>query len=109
MRTDVVSYPFSHFLARFQHFSSKLSLMQKEHNLKKHQEGSDYFLTQTDDGMTACMTIQGINVKLQDYILIEIQGEIIRYSVEEIDYFTEPSDMCMLALQKIESRVVGSK
>jgi hypothetical protein len=83
--------------------------MQKEHNLKNHQEGSDYFLTQTEDGMITCMTIQGVNVKLQDHILVEIESKLIRYSVEEVDYFAEPPDMCMLALRTIESRVVGTE
>jgi hypothetical protein len=104
MRTDVIKYPFSQYLNQFKFFGCRLSGKHKEHNLQAHENGCDYFLTVTDYGMTACMTIQGFQLRPQDHILVKIEGEVVRYSVEEIDYFAEPADACMVALRKIESR-----
>lgn len=110
MRTDAVNCSFFQYLNPFKFFRHGVFLTQKEHDLQNHKDGHDYFLTVINDGnMTACITIQGLNVRLEDYILVKIKGELIRYKIEEIDYFAEPSDMCMMALHKIESRVVETE
>jgi hypothetical protein len=101
MRTVVVEHPFVRFVNRFKCSSLVLQRTFREHNLQTHEDGYDYFLNVIDNGMTAYLTVQRANVKLQDHILIKNQGELIRYQVQEIDYFADPADVCMLMLRRV--------
>ncbi|WP_339381337.1 hypothetical protein [Brasilonema sp. UFV-L1] len=48
------------------------------------------------------MTGQGKGVKRGDYIILRDSSNACRYQVEDIDYYSEPPDMWIALLQKVD-------
>ena len=55
--------------------------------------GKDYTLEVTDDGLTGDMIGQG-NIRVLDYVTISPN----KYQVVEMEYYSEPLDMCRASL-----------
>ncbi|AKG24485.1 hypothetical protein [Calothrix sp. 336/3] len=66
--------------------------------------GQDYVLETTDDG--SYITAQFRGVKAGDHIILNNGSGSQRYRVEEIDYYSEPSDM-WTALLKVAEEIPG--
>ncbi|SRR5579883_2399680 len=65
--------------------------------------GRDYVFEAVDNGTKGYMTGQGKGIKRGDYIVLRNNAnseESYVYQVEEIDYYSEPSDMWMALLQR---------
>ncbi|MEO1378154.1 MAG: hypothetical protein AAFW70_28550, partial [Cyanobacteria bacterium J06635_10] len=64
--------------------------------------GSDYvFEVAPEDVTKAYMTARSTGVKLGDYIVLQIGSESKQYQVEQIDYYSNPSDMWMALIKKV--------
>lgn len=90
-------------------FSSVFSLLSnkaKQTNTKTYDYsqyvcGRDYVFEPVDDLKKGYMTAQGKGIKCGDYIILKNGSNSCRYQVEEIDYYSEPSDMWMALLNKV--------
>lgn len=73
----------------------------KIHDFTECVRGSDYVVEFTDMLTTGYMTAQSKGVKCGDYIILQIGSESCRYQVEQIDYYSNPSDMWIALIKKI--------
>lgn len=74
----------------------------KIHDFTEYVRGSDYvFEVAPEDVTTAYMTARGTGVQIGDYIVLQINSESRQYQVEEIDYYSNPSDMWMALIKKV--------
>ncbi|MUG96766.1 hypothetical protein F7734_32270 [Scytonema sp. UIC 10036] len=73
----------------------------KTHDYSQLVCGHDYVFEPMDNLTQGYMTGQGKGVKPGDCILLQIDSQIEKYQVEEIDYYSEPSDMWMALLKKM--------
>ncbi len=78
----------------------------KQHKNKTHDfteclQGTDYVVEFADMLTTGYMTAQSKGVKCGDYIILQIGSESCRYQVEQIDYYSNPSDMWMALIKKV--------
>ena len=80
-------------------------LKQRKHKIHDFTEcvhGSDYIFEVAPEDVTAAyMTARGTGVKLGDYIVLQIDSESKQYQVEQIDYYSNPSDMWMALIKKV--------
>lgn len=66
--------------------------------------GHDYAFEQIEGGDQAYMTSQGKGLRKGDYLLLkDREAQPIRYRIEEIDYYADPSDMWMASLRRVVS------
>jgi hypothetical protein len=75
----------------------------KKHNFAAYENGIDYALELMGDGRTARMTGQRLGIKPGDYLVLTINNAPIQYKVEEIDYYSSPSDMWLGFLRRIDA------
>lgn len=73
----------------------------KTHDFTKCVAGVDYVFEVAENLTTAYMTARGKGVKLDDYIVLQINSEFCRYQVEQIDYYSNPPDMWMALIKKV--------
>lgn len=73
----------------------------KTHDFTECIPGTNYVFEIADNLTTAYMTAQGKGVKVNDYIVLQIGSEFHRYQVEQIDYYSNPSDMWMALIKKV--------
>ena len=73
----------------------------KTHDFTECVPGTDYVFEVVENFNTAYMTAREIGVKPEDYIILQIDSESCRYQVEQIDYYSNPSDMWMALIKKI--------
>ncbi|MGJ5673905.1 MAG: hypothetical protein ACR9NN_09890 [Nostochopsis sp.] len=62
--------------------------------------GRDYVFEPIEGLKKGYMTAQCKGVKRGDWILLENDSRFYRYQVEEIDYYSEPSDMWIALLNQ---------
>ena len=64
--------------------------------------GRDYVFEPVDNNLKkGYMTGYGKGIKCEDYIILRNGSDSDLYQVEDIDYYSEPSDMWMALLQKV--------
>lgn len=75
----------------------------KTHDYRRSDRGSHYVFESTDDGIGGYMTAQGNNIQSGEYLLLqdEDRQNSCLYRVEEIDYYSNPSDMWIAKLKKV--------
>ncbi len=72
----------------------------KTHDYSQLVCGHDYIFEPVDNLTQGYMTGQGKGVNCGDCIVLQIGSQVEKYQVEEIDYYSEPSDMWMALLKK---------
>ncbi|KOP22749.1 hypothetical protein AMR41_30235 [Hapalosiphon sp. MRB220] len=72
----------------------------KIHDFRGFICGRDYVFEPTDGLKKGYMTAQCRGVKRGDWIILENNSCFYRYQVEEIDYYSEPSDMWIALLNQ---------
>lgn len=91
-------------------FLSKLALVSPANELKKKNKihnysqqvwGSDYVFERFNEGMIGYMTGVGKGIKPGDRIILRQGCESYQYQVEEIDYYSKPSDMWIALLKQV--------
>lgn len=64
--------------------------------------GRDYVFETLDDDSTSCyMTARWKSIRCGDYIILANASGAEKYRVEEIDYYSEPSDMWIALLRRV--------
>ena len=73
----------------------------KTHDYTQYKSGIDYFFEVAYPADTAIMTGRGMGIKSKDYFLLSVDGRICKYQVEEVDYYSKPSNMWIVSLKYI--------
>ncbi|MEB3219556.1 MAG: hypothetical protein VKN72_25425 [Nostocales cyanobacterium 94392] len=73
----------------------------KIHDFTGCVPGSDYVFEIAEDPAKGYITAQRKGVRCGDYIILQIDSEHCRYQVEQIDYYSNPSDMWMALVKKV--------
>ncbi len=90
------------FLSLFSLVSSKSKHQKnKTHDYSRFISGQDYVFEILEGSIQGYMTGQGKDIKPGDYILLQKGSESYRYRVEEIDYYSNPSDMWIALLKEV--------
>jgi MioC protein len=69
-----------------------------------YESGSDFIFEPIDDGRKGYMTGQGKDVHANEYIALRDGTKVEYYRVETIDYYSNPSDMWIALLSKVNSQ-----
>jgi MioC protein len=72
----------------------------KIHDFRGFICGRDYVFEPIEGLKKGYMTAQCKGVKCGDWIILEDDSRSYRYQVEEIDYYSEPSDMWIALLKQ---------
>jgi hypothetical protein len=81
-------------------FSSRKRRKPRTYNYTKLTRGQDYFFESIEEGTKGYLTKQGQKVQPGDYIILREENNTFRYKIEEIDYYSNPSDMWIALLKK---------
>lgn len=74
----------------------------KIHDYSKLVRGRDYVFDQLHGGLGGYMTGTGKGIKPSDYILVQSGCQPYQYQVEEIDYYSNPSDMWIALVKQVK-------
>jgi hypothetical protein len=73
----------------------------KTHDYRRLVRGEDYVLEMKDESNCGYMTGQGNGIKRGDYLVLANGHGLARYQIEEIDYYSNPSDMWMALVKQV--------
>lgn len=73
----------------------------KIHDYSQLSWGSDYVFERLNQGMIGYLTGVGKGVKPCDRIILREGCESYQYQVEEVDYYSDPSDMWIALLKQV--------
>lgn len=73
----------------------------KIHDYSQLVRGKDYVFEPLHGGLGGYMTAVGKGIKPCDYIILQHGCQNYRYKVEEIDYYSDPSDMWIALLKQV--------
>lgn len=79
----------------------ELKYHNKTHDYSQQLCGSDYIFERVNEGTIGYMTGVGIGVKASDRIILRQGSESYQYQIEEIDYYSYPSDMWIALLKQV--------
>ncbi|MEH2057780.1 MAG: hypothetical protein V7K97_16785 [Nostoc sp.] len=79
----------------------ELKRQKKIHDYSQQVSGSDYVFESINEGMIGYMTGVGKGIKPCDRIILRQGCESYQYQVEEIDYYSDPSDMWIALLKQV--------
>lgn len=65
----------------------------KTHDYTGQVSGQDYVFETIDDSTKGYMTAQGKGITVGDFITLQDGAEVYHYQVEQIEYYSNPSDM----------------
>ncbi|MBW4602424.1 MAG: hypothetical protein KME29_23380 [Calothrix sp. FI2-JRJ7] len=74
---------------------------QKTYDYTRQVSGQDYVFEPIDDDTKGYMTAQGKGVAVGDFITLQNGAEIYHYQVEQIEYYSHPSDMWTAVLKRV--------
>ncbi|AVH71814.1 hypothetical protein [Nostoc sp. 'Lobaria pulmonaria (5183) cyanobiont'] len=80
---------------------AELKQKKKIHDYRQQVCGGDYIFERLNEGTIGYMTGVGKRVKACDRIILREGCESYQYQVEEIDYYSAPSDMWTALLKQI--------
>ncbi|MEH2362829.1 hypothetical protein [Nostoc sp.] len=81
--------------------ATELKKKYKIHDYSQQVWGSDYVFERLNEGTIGYMTGIGKGIKPGDRIILREGSESYQYQVEEIDYYSDPSDMWMGLLKQV--------
>ncbi|MDZ7958461.1 MAG: hypothetical protein RMY34_11390 [Aulosira sp. DedQUE10] len=73
----------------------------KIHDYSQLVRGRDYVFDPLHGGLGGYMTGTGKGIKSSDYILVQSGCKSYQYQVEEIDYYSDPSDMWIALVKQV--------
>jgi MioC protein len=77
-------------------------LDQKSHDYTQLEKGCDYIFESIDGGRRGYMTGQGKGIKPGEYFILSDESDHHRYQVKEIDYYSNPSDIWIALLERVD-------
>ncbi len=96
-----LSFSFLNKLALVSSPAKKLKQKNKTHDYSQKILGSDYIFERLNEGMIGYMTGVGKDIKPCDRIILQEGSESYQYQVEEVDYYSDPSDMWIALLRQV--------
>ncbi|MBG1271847.1 hypothetical protein [Nostoc sp. WHI] len=81
--------------------ANQLKQKNKIHDYSQQVWGSDYVFERLNGGILGYMTGVGKGIKPSDRIILRQGHESYQYQVEEIDYYSDPSDMWIALLKQL--------
>lgn len=81
--------------------ANELKQKNKIHDYSQQVWGSDYVFERLNEGILGYMTGVGKGIKPRDRIILRQGCESYQYQVEEIDYYSDPSDMWIALLKQV--------
>ncbi|MFN6517439.1 MAG: hypothetical protein RMY29_023570 [Nostoc sp. CreGUA01] len=79
----------------------ELKQRKKIHDYSEQVLGSDYIFERVNEGTIGYMTGVGNGIKASDRIILRQGSESYQYQIEEIDYYSYPSDMWIALLKQV--------
>ncbi len=79
----------------------ELKQRKKIHDYSQQVLGSDYIFERVNEGTIGYMTGVGNGIKASDRIILRQGSESYQYQIEEIDYYSYPSDMWIALLKQV--------
>lgn len=73
---------------------------QKTHDYTRQVRSLDYVFEPIDDNAKGYMTGQCKGVAVGDFIVLQDGAKVYQYQVEQIDYYSNPSDMWTAVLKR---------
>jgi MioC protein len=73
----------------------------KTHDYRQFVWGEDYIFESNDSGNGGYMTGQGKGIKRGDYLILSNGTDCYHYQVEQIDYYSNASDIWIALLKKV--------
>ena len=70
------------------------------HDYTNADQGHDYIFEPINGGIRGYMTGQEKSVKRGDYVILQNGSKSSRYQVENVDYYSNPSDMWLGLLKE---------
>lgn len=96
-----LSFSFLSKLALVNFPANELKQKHKIHDYSQLVCGSDYVLERLNEGTIGYMTGIGKGIKPSDRIILREGYESYQYQVEEVDYYSDPSDMWIALLKQV--------
>lgn len=96
-----LSFSFLSKLALVNFPANELKQKHKIHDYSQLFSGSDYVFERLNEGTIGYMTGTGKNIKPFDRIILREGYESYQYQVEEVDYYSDPSDMWIALLKQV--------
>ncbi|MDF5709842.1 MAG: hypothetical protein PUP90_19790 [Nostoc sp. S4] len=81
--------------------AKELKKKNKIHDYSRQVWGSDYIFERLNEGTIGYMTGVGNGIKASDRIILRQGSESYQYQIEEIDYYSYPSDMWIALLKQV--------
>ncbi|BBD68898.1 hypothetical protein NIES4072_37740 [Nostoc commune NIES-4072] len=96
-----LSFSFLSKLALVNFPANELKQKYKVHDYSQLVSGSDYVFERLNEGTIGYMTGSGTRIKPCDRIILQEGCESYQYQVEEVDYYSDPSDMWIALLKQV--------
>ncbi|MEH2437430.1 MAG: hypothetical protein V7K25_24890 [Nostoc sp.] len=96
-----LSFSFLSKLALVNFPVKELKQKHKIHDYSQLVSGSDYVFERLNEGTIGYMTGSGTAIKPSDRIILQEGCESYQYQVEEVDYYSDPSDMWIALLKQV--------
>ncbi|MCC5655654.1 hypothetical protein LC608_01340 [Nostoc sp. XA010] len=96
-----LSFSFLSKLALVNFPANELKQKHKVHDYSRLVSGSDYVFERLNEGTIGYMTGSGTGIKASDRIILQEGCEFYQYQVEEVDYYSDPSDMWIALLKQV--------
>ncbi|MHC5610202.1 MAG: hypothetical protein ACYTXA_04035 [Nostoc sp.] len=96
-----LSFSFLKKLALISSPANELKQKNKIHDYSQQVWGTDYVFEDLNEGIMGYMTGVGKTIKPGDRIILRKGCEFYQYQVQEIDYYSNPSDMWMALLKQV--------
>ncbi|MHC5726346.1 MAG: hypothetical protein ACYTXY_19895 [Nostoc sp.] len=96
-----LSFSFLNKLALISSPAKELKQKNKIHDYSQQVWGTDYVFERLNEGIMGYMTGVGKTIKPGDRIILRQGCESYQYQVQEIDYYSDPSDMWMALLKQV--------
>jgi len=99
-----LNYFFNHitdFLIKLLAIQKKLKRQPKIHNYTQYDCNHDYIFELAERENCGYMTSQGQGINRGDYLILSSGFNTNKYQVEEIEYYSNPSDMWIALLKQV--------
>ncbi|MCA1991481.1 MAG: hypothetical protein LDL41_05465 [Coleofasciculus sp. S288] len=80
---------------------SELQRKNTTYDYTQYASGQDYLFEPIDGGRSGYITAQMKGIKRGDYLILPNGSRSSRYQVEEIDYYSNPSDMWTALVRQV--------
>lgn len=95
----------STILSLFHHSENSQEYTAKIHDYSNRESEVDYIFESAHEGLKGYLTAQDRGVKVGDRVILVQENDRNYYQVENIDYYSNPSDMYIALLRKLSTKL----